>query len=240
MMKKLLVSDFDRTLYVDCDISEKNLQALKRWKQSGNLFVIATGREEKALRGILHSYHLTTDYLICNNGARIVTWDGRTLFEQTMGDQQAWRIVETLIQKYHMAVDVTLKEEGIRIFKTLEEFSQILSGVLQIHIRFADTEQTKMAAEEIQKHYDVEAYANERNLDIVHCKIDKAEGISLLIEILKWKGEVIVIGDSFNDLKMIRRFGGYTLEAANEEIKRDASYICKDVADCISQIGYGS
>ena len=41
---KCAVSDFDRTLYVERMISDEDKNAVINWQKSGNLFVIATGR----------------------------------------------------------------------------------------------------------------------------------------------------------------------------------------------------
>ena len=41
---KCAVSDFDRTLYVERMIGEEDKNAVLNWQKSGNLFVIATGR----------------------------------------------------------------------------------------------------------------------------------------------------------------------------------------------------
>lgn len=79
-----------------------------------------------------------------------------------------------------------------------------------------------------------EAFVNEQNVDIVHRGIHKAKGIEVLLEAVGWKDKVVVIGDSFNDLCMIERFGGYTLEAA---VKKRTSHICRDVAECIYLAG---
>lgn len=253
-MRKLLVSDFDRTLYVNSEISPENLAALEGWKQGGNIFAIATGREERILRKLLCQYQLAADYLICNNGARIVDWGGRTLFEETIEDDTARCIVKELWQEYQIPVDVTQKNgrfqvdsrvhgacaiyNGICVFKTLKEFEHSLSGVLQIHVRFQDKEQTVKAADMVNLHYEkAEAFVNEQNVDIVHRGIHKAKGIEVLLEAVGWKDKVVVIGDSFNDLCMIERFGGYTLEAADAEVKRRSSHICRDVAECICLAG---
>ncbi|MEH2958087.1 HAD-IIB family hydrolase [Candidatus Merdisoma sp. JLR.KK006] len=252
-MRKLLVSDFDRTLYVNGDISCENLAALEAWKQNGNIFAIATGREEKILRELLCRYQLTADYLICNNGARVVKWSGKTLFEQTIEDDTAWHIVKELWLEYQIPVDVTQRNgrfqvaserngvsaiyNGICDFRTLKELEQGLNEVLQIHVRFQSWEETREAVSMVNLRYDkAEAFVNEQNMDIVHKGINKAKGIEILLKAIKWMGKVIVIGDSFNDLCMIERFGGYTLESAEEEVRKRASYICRDVAACIYRV----
>lgn len=236
MMKTLFVSDFDRTLYVNREISRENLSALEDWKRRGNLFVIATGREENILRELLGKYHLTADYLICNNGAEVVDWEGRVLFERTMEEHTVCRIVEELLREYHTAVDVTQKSGRIQV-KDREEPEHSYKNVFQLHVRFEDTDRTRAAAERLNLRYEgAEAFANEWNLDIVHRGIDKAGGIEALLKIINWKGKVAVIGDSFNDLCMIERFGGYTLAAADKEVQKKAVSVCRDVAECIKRI----
>lgn len=42
----MLASDFDRTFYVNCEITEANIRAVENWRLQGNLFVIATGRKK--------------------------------------------------------------------------------------------------------------------------------------------------------------------------------------------------
>ena len=43
-MKKILVSDYDRTFYLNKEGIKKNIEAVEKFRKNGNLFVIATGR----------------------------------------------------------------------------------------------------------------------------------------------------------------------------------------------------
>ena len=40
---KLLASDYDGTLRYEPKVVKEDLDALKRWQQAGNLFVVVTG-----------------------------------------------------------------------------------------------------------------------------------------------------------------------------------------------------
>ena len=158
------------------------------------------------------------------------------LFERTMEEHTVCRIVEELLREYHTAVDVTQKSGRIQV-KDREEPEHSYKNVFQLHVRFEDTDRTRAAAERLNLRYEgAEAFANEWNLDIVHRGIDKAGGIEALLKIINWKGKVAVIGDSFNDLCMIERFGGYTLAAADKEVQKKAVSVCRDVAECIKRI----
>ena len=53
---KCAVSDFDRTLYVDRQISKEDKEAIIRWQKEGNLFVIASGRNYGTIKPIFESY----------------------------------------------------------------------------------------------------------------------------------------------------------------------------------------
>ena len=53
---KCAVSDFDRTLYVERMIGEEDKNAVLNWQKSGNLFVIATGRNLGTIKPIFESY----------------------------------------------------------------------------------------------------------------------------------------------------------------------------------------
>ena len=251
-MKKLLVTDFDRTLYVNSRIPERNREAVQKWRADGNLFVVATGREKTVLRGLLQENAVKADYLICNNGATIVSWEGKRLFQKTMAADTSWHITESLIKVYGISVDVTLTEGRIQVNKhelkeeknllypgvnhacSLDMFHNLCHQVLQIHIRFPERDRTREAAEAIGRLYTkATAFANEKNLDIVAEGVDKAEAVSFLLKQLHWTGRISVIGDSFNDVGMIRRFSGYAVAAASEEIKRQAEASFESVAECI-------
>ena len=77
---KMLASDFDRTFYVNCEITEANIRAVENWRQQGNLFVIATGREESILREKLEEWEAEADYLILS---LIHIYTGRSWRSQT-------------------------------------------------------------------------------------------------------------------------------------------------------------
>ena len=69
---KCAVSDFDRTLYVNGAVSERNIEAVKQWQRKGNLFFIATGRNLASIKEQLGFFDLEPDGLILNNGAAII------------------------------------------------------------------------------------------------------------------------------------------------------------------------
>ena len=50
-MKKILVSDYDQTFYIGDEDIEKNKIAVNRFRNKGNIFIIATGRSYEDFMG---------------------------------------------------------------------------------------------------------------------------------------------------------------------------------------------
>src|SRR4051812_41527905 len=78
-----LASDYDGTLAHDSHVSEEALAAVRRLKQSGRKFILATGREMPELESVFPDYKLC-DVIIAENGA-VLVWpaEGR---EEVLGE----------------------------------------------------------------------------------------------------------------------------------------------------------
>ena len=74
-MKKVLVSDYDQTFYLnDYDI-EINKKEVKKFRDKGNIFIIATGRSFFDFKNKVNAYNIEYDYVILNHGATILDKD---------------------------------------------------------------------------------------------------------------------------------------------------------------------
>lgn len=68
---KLLASDYDGTLHYGGAIMEEDLDAIRKWKEDGNLFVLATGRSLQSIKEQIKKFDIPYDYLITNNGGMV-------------------------------------------------------------------------------------------------------------------------------------------------------------------------
>ena len=74
-MKKILVSDYDDTLFIDEEGIKENIKLLKKWMRKKNIVVIATGRsyydmmkEIKKYKDVLVLEDIMKKYNgVCNN-----------------------------------------------------------------------------------------------------------------------------------------------------------------------------
>ena len=67
---KIIVSDFDGTLYKDDNILY--LDKINKFVHIGNIFIIATGRNMASLNKTLDKYVINPNFYICNDGALIL------------------------------------------------------------------------------------------------------------------------------------------------------------------------
>ena len=72
-MKKILVSDYDKTFYLNDEDIEKNKIAVEKFRKERNVFVIATGRSYYDIQKKISEYKINYDYLIINHGASILS-----------------------------------------------------------------------------------------------------------------------------------------------------------------------
>ena len=250
---KCAVSDFDGTLYVDERISRENLEAVARWQQAGNWFVIATGRNvtsiRRQLRALPEEQRLVPDALILNNGAMIVGGDGEEIYSCPLDHETAVGVLEYLDGEDDGGSGVSLKTGKWNVVRkiwmktnqppcdgviTLAK-AKNLPEILQIHHR-KDTEEDiiRLCGEINARFPKAIAYPNVKDGDVVARGVGKARGIEILAEKEGPFEEILVIGDSVNDLEMIQAYRGAAMESGSPAVKGAAAEIVSSVADYLN------
>lgn len=110
-----------------------------------------------------------------------------------------------------------------------------LKDILQIHRRRQDKVWIRELCARLNARFPlISAYANVWNGDIVAKGVNKSAAVDLVSR--HWGGfdEIRVIGDSANDIQMIRDYGGAALRRADPEVRADAAMIVEDVAEYLS------
>ena len=92
-MKKILVSDYDRTFYLNKEGIKKNIEAVEKFRKNGNLFVIATGRSFLDFKKKQYKYHFDYDYVILNHGATILDRKGHILDNNVINNEDRKSVV---------------------------------------------------------------------------------------------------------------------------------------------------
>ena len=245
---KLFVTDFDKTLYVDRKISHECLKFIDLWKSEGNLFCIATGRDIDSVKTRAEEWKCYPDYWICNNGAVIFNDNMEILHSKIIDPNVMEKVSKYIYENYKDSFCISERGNKTEIQCRVGENNQrdVLRRItidelhkveepFQIHKRFDDIRASKEFSDDLNHKFGeyIVAHCNIFNVDIVAKGISKAEGIKYLQHKIEEIKCVITIGDSYNDLDMIKAYDGYTLFGAEEDIKKEVRNICESVEHCI-------
>lgn len=247
---KLLFSDFDRTLYVNRDITQENLDAVNKWQSEGNLFIITTGRHKRSIIEQMKNFNLKPDYYICNNGAVILDKEKNTIFSKCISNQKIEEIVKYICENYENSFEIIEKERVIKIMNDAEidnhnpadiildkAHISSIKDVIQLHKKFDTEKRVTELVSDLNTRFrsSLAAYANVLNVDIVANGVNKSTGIDFVCKKLNDIDDILVIGDSYNDIEMVQKYNGFTVEHGNEDIKKIAREIFPDVASLLKK-----
>lgn len=247
---KLFVSDYDMTLAFNRIVDDKVRNVIRKWREKGNIFAIATGRNKFSILEQINKNNIEFDYIIVNNGALIIDKDNNVILKECIEKNNAMEVINFLYNSYEGSVEISNENEIVSIIPkkgehnlpfrvdrniTIEE-AQNIKSITQINKMTPDINKTEMLQDEINNKFNtVIAYGNITAVDIVRAGISKATGIKNLENILKDKNieQILVAGDSNNDIDMIKKYDGYVQINARENIKKITNKYFNLVSDII-------
>lgn len=230
--KKILVSDYDQTFYLNDEDIEKNKVAVSEFRQKGNIFVIATGRSYFDFKNKKDLYNIDYDYLVINHGATVLDSNNNIAHNFCINN----KIVNDL--KLDLEIEKTEK-----IFCCSELESRVdfdYKNLTKIHVKYKDKETAMKINSKINEKYakDINAYfVKENAIEIISRETDKSLAIELLLHNLSIdKSHVYTIGDGYSDIEMIRNFNGYCMEESVDELKALAKKKVASVSVLVNEL----
>ena len=132
----------------------------------------------------------------------------------------------------------TVAYKGLKTGVDIEE-----KGISKLQKVFANLELAQKANEEINDKYQNKAIsylvASTNSIEIVSAKANKAKAMKTIAALEKVSSKrIYTVGDSMNDLEMIKKFNGYCMVNAEENVKTVCSSRCKSVAELIEKIRF--
>ena len=251
---KLVVSDLDGTLLVNSHLPEFNLNSIKKIREKGVKFCIATGRTIQSTRYILKeldSYNKENEYSILFNGCTIIeNKDNKILYFKGIEYDIANKLFETG-KKYNVML-LVYTIDACYVWKSYEnevkrqeKLHEILTFMTDLNIDFIKeknipitkiifgSEDHKYLLEiknELDKIFkdDISiSFSSDIYLEINSNNVNKGIALEWLSNYLKINiSETIAIGDNNNDLSMIEKAGlGICVQNAKDKIKIKSKYI---------------
>ncbi|WP_261304636.1 Cof-type HAD-IIB family hydrolase [Paenibacillus andongensis] len=219
---KLLALDMDGTLLDDDKkISVENREAIQEATEAGKIVIMSTGRGAASAMPYIQELGLTSPLVVVNGGE---VWESPSkLLKRTLLPAETVRNLHRLAQTYDCwwwAYSV----EGVfnRESETMDIDSQ---EWLKFGYYTENMEKLQQIREIVEGWGTLEiTNSHPSNIELNPLGISKASGVETVCQLLGISmSEVIAMGDSENDIAMIRAVGlGVAMGNAQDEVKRIA------------------
>ena len=230
--KKILVSDYDQTFYLNDEDIEINKKAVAKFRKEGNIFVIATGRSHFDFHNKVDKYNFEYDYVIINHGATILDKDDNIFANFSINN----KIINNI--KKDLQLNKSIKSFCCSKLESRVNFEH--SDLTKINIEYNSKEEAMLINKIINNkyaNYINSYYVTENSLEIISNKTNKSNAINLLINRLNiLKKNVYTIGDSYSDIEMIKDYNGYAMINAVDELKEISINEYESVSNLIDEI----
>ncbi|MCA1055629.1 Cof-type HAD-IIB family hydrolase [Rossellomorea aquimaris] len=226
MTIKLIALDMDGTLVNhEGEVSPENERAIHRAKERGIHVVLSTGRSLRTCRDISDQLGRSS-YLITVNGGEIYDHE-YNLVDSTPLDRDLVKMLWT-IKEEHDVYFWSSTTQGL--FNSRNPFDKEIDEYdwLKFGFDIKDDDVRKVIMDELIKNEALEiTNSSPTNIEINPAGVNKA---AALIKVCDWLDlsmeEVMAVGDSMNDIAMIRESGfGVAMGNAQEVVKEAADWV---------------
>ncbi len=200
MRYKVLATDYDGTLADDGTVNAQTVEALNRFRASGRLLVLVTGRELAELKQAFSELELF-EFVVTENGATL--YQPLTQVEETLAPPPPGPFVELLAQR---GVPLAV---GRTIVATVQPYESV---VLQT-IRDLGLE--------------LQVVFNKGAVMVLPSAVNKATGLmTALSRLMIPPSQVVAIGDGENDHSLLGAAGlGIAVQNAVPQLKERAALV---------------
>ena len=232
--RKLIVSDYDGTFFLDEKGIKENVNKVNEFREKNNLFVIATGNNFTRFQEVILEYSIKCDYLILDQGACI--------FDNQKNLLKACFLDYSISKKIMDEILLTQKEYKLCTpygeTETIEE-----KNITKMALNFINLQKALDFTDKINNEFGtyVNAYAmifKEINIvEIISAETDKNEAIKYIVDKENISKEnVYPIGDGYNDISMIQNFNGFCMKNSVNELLQKCQKHIDSVADLIEKV----
>ena len=253
---KWCVCDMDGTLLnSDNVISKENEVALKKLQEMGLEVIIATGRVDLMVKVYIKQLDLKGPVISCNGGLIRNIETGEILYSKIMDKNTVKEIIDYCtnnnVNYIIYTAEIVYSSKNNPLGLRYENRNKLLSKETQVPIKYIDNDiienindidalKVLLVCEKHEEILFLEKYFSKYDnltavssatglLDIMASNVSKGNALKILSEKLGVDlSEIIVFGDNYNDMEMLKCAGmPIAMENAVEEIKFAAKYITK-------------
>lgn len=235
---KLFVTDYDDTLYTDEKQIKRNIIKLRELQERDFLIVISTGRSYPSIKRLTNLYQIPYNYLSCSDGSVIYNQKGEIVKSFVINP----KIIEPLQNFYQ---NLHYEEIQFSYANGYLNHLQDEEKLFGINICLANdnvTDELKtnfMKLKTIHPNYNYLIYKHPYYtfLCVKPKNVSKSLAVAYLQKMEKvLSKDIYIIGDSQNDLEMIKDFHGVGMKNSCPEILNVAKKTYASPEDYINDI----
>ena len=224
---KFLASDFDNTIFFPDDnkTTKNNINSIKKFISTGNIFCIITGRNFTDLKVLLNEYNIPYSYLVCEDGAKIfnnMDYCIDTTYLDIKDINRLKEILDKIDCDYYL-------DDGYN--KT-----EYLKDVVKIVVNCKDEHEKQKIVEIVKSKIDIHIYASRTHVNIINKKVNKRYALNRLIELENLNNEINVIGDNENDFEMLKEFQGGVIKKHHKSLDILKKMEYENISDYIEEL----
>jgi len=258
-MIKLFVSDLDHTMLNDDKQVDPTVQAaVKQLIETGVDIGLASGRVDKEIKEIGHRFLNYSCHRISENGAFVITSNGKRLFSTQMPYDLALKIIEIArsypfipIFNVNNQCHVLNKTEEIYEYErntniAIQESPNLLD---QLNESFSITKISLVGELSLLKQFELlisQQFSGRVNFhisspncfDIVPLNTSKGAGLKILMDQYNIREEeVACVGDSYNDLSLFQITPhSFAMKHSEKKVRDSANYTVESVREVAQYI----
>lgn len=258
MKYKLIVSDYDGTTAIGGKINENVISAINRYRNNGGKFVFCTGRHYNSISEVIKTNGVKVDGLITLQGSYAEV-DGKTIVEgglheklviDILNDAHSFGLKGAVWRKDKLFYENSAGARRYASFFDGETETVIATELVNDYSYFVNSKYgyfgkivfldvpTDIFNEFIpfiNKKYQGVAVANSSGPNFIEIISNDYTKYKSTKKVAKYLGisesETLTIGDSLNDLTLLKYGFGVAVDNADENLKKLAKYIAPSVTE---------
>lgn len=227
---KVLISDFDGTLYINENDVKNNAKKIGDFRKGGNIFIISTARNYSTIKKSCLKYNIDVDYFFCDIGATILDNDGKVLYSEYIKEFERKKI-EEILEKY--SEEIVIDRYGTNGRQAKGE-----KGIVEYKIKGNINDLSKLKQIIDKEIKDVRTQVTEDSRFIIHTSTKEKVIETFIKNTNIEKSSIYTVGDELDDLEMLKKYNGYRMEHCNELVGDTISNKVASVSELIDSIIY--
>lgn len=249
LLKKLLVSDYDNTLYTNETSLLNNINKIKEFRNLGNYFAIATSRGYTSLMTEIEKYKIPYDFICTNNGAVISNNNGKIIYKNFLNIED-FNKIEKILNNYYNIEITRYYLNSIKIQnkeKITDNYDNIPTEIIGYKIKgnLEILNDIKKEVESILNNFEITIKENAK-LFLNSKENNKEKAVKQLIKeisssyhsfaLLSEKILVYTVGDDDVDFEMLKKYNGFRMENSSDLLMKNIEKSTKSVETLIDYI----